>query len=290
MFASLTPNIPPWLGVGLVLSVFGLLMGALVLLKRRWSMHPEVPRKCAHVVMGLVSLPFPCLFDSALPVAVLACQSFAFLLLLRFAAQRNYELGYILHWSEQRRKSFGDLLFPISIFTIYYLASAEPVLYCLSISFLTFSDPIACYVGMRYCRVASIRERKQKTIEGSVAFFLTTFVLTIGGLRGFTETDIITALLIALVTGAALSVVEAASFKGLDNFTVPLAGYVVLSNTLTLDPSRLAVLVSLSVLVASVYQLWQFWTKYTIGPVATMERFMSFVFTVPAGGGDRRSS
>lgn len=290
MFASMTPYIPPWLGVVLILSVFGLLMGSLVFVKRRWSMHPEVPRKCAHVVMGLVSLPLPWLFNSIVPVAVLACQSFAFLLLLRFAARRNYELGYILHWSEQRRRSFGDLLFPVAVFAVYFLASAEPVLYCLSILFLTFSDPIACYVGMRYCRVASIRERKQKTIEGSFAFFLTTFVLTIGGLAGFAETDLAVAFLVALVTGAALSVVEAASFKGLDNFTVPLAGYLVLSRTLTLDPSRLMALVSLSIFVACVFQLWQFWTKYTAGPVATMGRFLSFVFTVPAASGDRRSS
>ncbi len=289
MSTTLALYIPPWLGVSLILLVFGLLIAALVLLKRKCSMHPEIPRKCAHVVMGLVSLPLPWLFDSVLPVAILACQSFAFLLLLRFAAQRNYELGHILHWSVQRRRSLGDLLFPVSVLTIYYLARAEPILYCLSILFLTFSDPVACFVGMRYCRVASIRERKQKTMEGSFAFFLTTFAWTMVGLVGFTDTDTTTAFLVALVTGASLSVIEALSSKGLDNLTVPLGGYLILSNTLPLDPSRLVALASLSVLVGSTFQLWQFWTKYTIGPMATMERFMSFVFT-SAGGGDRRSN
>jgi len=288
MFTSLALDVPAWFGVSLILLVFGLVLVSLFILKRKWTMHPEIPRKCAHIVMGLVSLPLPWLFDSALPVVVLAILSLTFLFLLRFAARRNCELGYILHWSVQRRKSLGDLLFPISILAMYGLARTEPVLYCLPILFLTLSDPIACYVGMRYCRVETVRKRKQKTMEGSFAFFLTTFALTAAGLLGFTDTAGTNVFLVALVTGAALSIVEAASFKGLDNLTVPLAGYVVLSRALPLDSSRLVTMVSLSVVVACAFQLWQFWTKYTIGPLATMGRFMSFVFTTP-GGGDRRS-
>jgi len=289
VFALTELHIPPAMGVGLILVVFGLLMGALTIVKRTWSMHPEVPRKCTHVVMGLVALPIPWLFDSVVPVAVLGCLSFAFLMLLRFAARRNCELGNILHWSNERRASIGDLVFPIAILTMYCLANADPILYCLPLLYLTFSDPFACFVGMRFSRIESAKRGKQKTMEGSFAFFLATFAMTIGTLLGFTDIDAVTVILVALVAGAVLSVVEAISTKGADNITVPMFGYLVLSITLSLDTFQLIELVSLPALVACVFQLCRLWTGL-MQPVVTVKRHTPSAFTVPSSIGDHGSS
>ncbi len=275
--------IPPWVGMSVILLAFGAVMAAMIIVKRRWPVHPEVPRKCAHVVMGLVSLPLPWLFESVRPVVAIACLTLASLLLLRLAARRNYEVGYILHWSAQRRRSVGDLLFPVSITTVFWLSGGQPLLFCLPLLYLTVSDTVACVVGMRF---ASTTERKRKSIEGSLAFLLTTFGVTAAGLLGFTNDGALTALLMATGTAAALCVVEAISFRGLDNFTVPIVGYLTLAGASLLDTPPLVALVSLSVVTSVMVLFWEFWTAYAVGPIATVERFMAFVFTAP-GGGDR---
>jgi len=284
MATPLTFDIPSWLGVSLVLSVFGLLMAVLVLVRRRWNVHPEVPRKCAHVVMGLLLLALPWLFDSMLPATVLAVLSIVSLLLLRWAACKNCEVGRILHWSAQRRRSIGDLSFPVAILTLFYLARAEPLLYCLPILYLTLSDSIACFVGMRY----STSKPGAKSMEGSLAFLLTTFLLTLVGMLAYSGAAPASAVLIALIAASTLTVVEAISFKGLDNLTVPLAGYLVLECTMAWDSSRLIPLTGLCVLVACGSQLWQLWTKDTSGPMLRIERFMTFVFSESGGDGSRR--
>ncbi|MCC6697295.1 MAG: hypothetical protein IT365_16825 [Candidatus Hydrogenedentes bacterium] len=284
MATPLSLGIPSWLGVSLVLSIFGLLLAVLVIVRRKWNVHPEVPRKCAHVVMGLLLLALPWLFDSVLPATVLAILSIMSLLLLRWAACRNCEVGRILHWSAQRRRSIGDLSFPVSVLALFYLASDEPLLYCLPILYLTLSDSMACLVGMRY----STSKPGAKSMEGSIAFFLTTFLLTLAGMLAYAGAALAPAVLVALIMGSSLTIVEAIAFRGLDNLTVPLAGYLVLNCTMAWDSSRLIPLTGLCVLVACGSQLWQLWTKDTSGPMVRIERFMTFVFSESGGDGSRR--
>ena len=97
MATPLTLGIPSWVGVSLVLSIFGLLLAVLVIVRRKWNVHPEVPRKCAHVVMGLLLLALPWLFDSILPATVLAILSIALFANLLIACVFYYILKVEIH-------------------------------------------------------------------------------------------------------------------------------------------------------------------------------------------------
>src|SRR5439155_15297069 len=73
----------PWLGMGSVLAVLGALLAGLRLWQRRTAPHPELVRKLLHMGMGLVTLTFPWVFDTAWPVLLLASASVLGLLALR---------------------------------------------------------------------------------------------------------------------------------------------------------------------------------------------------------------
>ena len=62
----------PWLGMGMVLGVFGTLMGGLQAYRRSSPTDPEILRKLLHLGMGLLTLSFPWIFASAWPVLLLA--------------------------------------------------------------------------------------------------------------------------------------------------------------------------------------------------------------------------
>src|SRR5690554_71122 len=119
-------NIPAPAGVTLIMSGFVVLIVALTFAKKVWATHPEVPRKCAHVLMGLATLSLPWLFDSAAPVVLMTAISLSILMLLRGAARKNCAVGAVLHWSAERRESMGDLVFPITVLVVFVLAHRDP--------------------------------------------------------------------------------------------------------------------------------------------------------------------
>ena len=212
-----------WISAGLILLTLVSVVVSLAWAKRRWRIHPEIPRKCVHIAMGLVLLSLPWLFDSSVPVMVLAILTTGCMLLLRFAAGRNWKVGQVIHWSGREQRSVGDLIFPISIFFLFLCAQGDRVLYCLPLLFLTFSDPLASLVGLRWGRTRWWISRK--TLEGSAGFFFSTFLCTALPLAVFTNTASTACFYIALLTGILVTLAEAASPRGLDNLTIPLAGF-----------------------------------------------------------------
>src|SRR5216684_2396312 len=110
----------PWLGIGFVLAVLGGLLGGLCLYQRFAAPHPELVRKLLHMVMGLVTLSFPWLFDAAWPVLLLAGLSIAGLL----TPFRN--LGSVI--GGVARFSLGEVYFPLAVAVLFllFLTETEP--------------------------------------------------------------------------------------------------------------------------------------------------------------------
>src|SRR5690242_10200916 len=150
-----------------------------------------------HVALGASALTYPWLFHSVAPAIVIAALTLTVLLILRYAPRARAELGGVVYGVH--RSSEGDLLFPISVATVFWLAGGDKVLYVVPVLTLTIADAFAALVGSRYGRMRyDTMEGDRKSAEGSIAFFLIAFFATHVPLLVFTSVGRTESLLIGL--------------------------------------------------------------------------------------------
>jgi len=214
----------PWLGMGLVLSVMGSAGGGIAAYQRARSPHPEVARKLCHVATGGIALGLPWLFDRRWPVALLATLSTAALLAVRFSPALKSGIGSVLH--AVPRESVGELCFPAAIAALFVLARGNALAYSIPILVLTFADPAAALVGMRYGRLRYRVMGGEKSVEGSAAFCVVAIACIAIPLLLVPDMATADVLALSLPLALVLTLVEAVAWRGLDNLFVPLAGFV----------------------------------------------------------------
>jgi phytol kinase len=242
----------PWLGMGSVLALFGGLTAGLRLWQRRAGPHPELVRKFLHVGMGLVTLTFPWVFDTAWPVLVLAGMSVAALLALRLTP-----VGRVL--SDVERPSFGEVYFPVAVavlFTLYVHNAREHadhrlVLYLVPVLLLTLADAAAALVGVGYGRHRYATADGQKSAEGSAAFCTCAFFCVHVPVLLLTQTGRPETLLVALLMAWLATMFEAIAWRGLDNLALPLVSYLLLAAYLDMDIDRLLIRVGVTAVMVA---------------------------------------
>ncbi|HYC45752.1 MAG TPA: hypothetical protein VED01_09740 [Burkholderiales bacterium] len=241
-------SVHPVLAISLVLVALGTCLGVLQACQRRLNLHPEVARKLLHVAMGFAVLTFPFIFDRAWPVAVLAALSIALLLAIRRVRALRGALGGAVHGVS--RESWGEICFPLAVCVLFFVTNGDPVRFGVPILMLTLADATAALIGVRYGSVRYATPDGLKSIEGSAAFFAVAFLSTHVPVLLFTDTGRIESLLIGVLMGIVIMLVEAISWRGLDNLFIPLFGYLLLQRYLGQDAvelaQRLAVLIALS--------------------------------------------
>lgn len=219
-------SIHPALGMLLVGASFATLIVSLRALRDSRGVNPELLRKLVHLGMGVVSLGLPWLFDTAGPVLLLAGVFAGGLLAGRSSACWRRIAGGIL--CGIRRPSVGDLCFPAAVALVFALSAAHPSHFCVPILTLTFADAAAALVGTRCGAHRFGRPGREKSIEGSIAFFLAAIPCAYVPLRLWPEGGWAWTLLLSLDLALLLTLVEALSGNGLDNLTVPLAAVLLL--------------------------------------------------------------
>ena len=122
-----------------------------------------------HFLSGLTALSFPYLIQSPWLVLLLAL-GFSGLI---FLAKKR---GILKSINDVNRKSHGALFFPVAVYVIFLLSHDQPVLYFVSILIMTVSDSLAALIGEVYGHISYEVEESTKSLEGSVIFFLTTFL------------------------------------------------------------------------------------------------------------------
>ena len=161
----------PWFSIFLVAG----LIGALIAVRRAWhrkhSPHPLV-RKLTHVGTGLVTLSLPFLFYSVWPVVFLPGLSIIAIIALRLVASLKQEFGSVLHGVE--RSTGGEIYSPLSVAILFVLAKGNSLLFIIPIPILilTFADAAASLTGGRYGITHYDARDRDKSAEGSVAFFV----------------------------------------------------------------------------------------------------------------------
>jgi phytol kinase len=236
----------PWLGIGLVLAILTGLMGGLRLLQWLAAPHPELVRKLLHMGMGLVTLTFPWLFDTAWPVLLLAVLSIIGLLAVRLVSSLKSSVGGVV--GGVGRGSLGEIYFPLAVAILFvlFLYSDEAVrerrllLYAIPVLLLTVADAAAALIGVGYGRWRYATADGQKSAEGSLAFFICAFFIVHVPLLLYTDTGKAETLLIALLLAWLATMFEAIAWSGLDNLVLPLVSYLLLEIYLPMPVAELA--------------------------------------------------
>jgi phytol kinase len=221
------------LGIFTELALLISLLVGLRMLSRRYPLSPEALRKLFHVGGGLSTLAFPWIFPSYMPVVVLALVTIPALLALKYVRALRASFGSVLYGI--RRASFGEVYFPLSICVLFILSGHHVLLYSIPVLTLTFADTAAAAVGERYGRLRYPTPGGYKSLEGSAAFFTAACLCSLVPLSLALGGAPLTALFIALTLSLLMTLVEAASFGGLDNLLIPLIGYLSLRSLMVSD-------------------------------------------------------
>lgn len=210
-----------WLGCFMVLAGIG----------HHRPMQAEVSRKIMHLIMGLVSLSFVVIFDQLWPIVLMLVLSLTAMVVLRtshFHTFRNVLYGI-------KRKSWGDVCFPIAVALVFYLAEGDALSYCLPIAIMTFADPIAAWVGICYGRAQYWVSGGHKTVEGTLAFFAISWLVAVTCFAFLSHLDWLICSYYALALAAGVTLIESISGRGLDNLTVPLSAYLIVQTIAEID-------------------------------------------------------
>ncbi len=189
---------------------------------RKFKVKGEITRKFAHFVSTLAVVPFPYIFSSHWYVLILAGVFFVVL----FVTQHSKYLNSI---HDIERKSIGSYLLPFSIYVSFFIASKYQLkfYYILPMLILAISDPMAAILGM------NMKEKNQKiilfgidtgkTILGSAAFLLSSFIISILALYFNREVFDFKTFWLALLVSVIATLAELISWRGSDNLTIPLS-------------------------------------------------------------------
>ena len=193
---------------------------------RRFAIGPEGLRKLAHVGTGGLAMPFPWIFSSLQPVLLVCGLALALLLAIAKIPCARARLGGSLHCVD--RDSGGEFYFPVAVAILFALARGDKLLYIIPILVLTFADAVAAILGSRYCTVAYEGIGGTKSLEGSVAFFTVAFFAVHVPLLLFSEMSRAQTLFVALDIALVVMLLEAVSWRGLDNVVIPLGVFLLL--------------------------------------------------------------
>jgi len=213
----------PWTGIALTLSALGLLFLGIRALQMRYRLHGELSRKAVHIGMGLVCAAFPWMFHEPWPVVLLAGLSIGMLLAIRLLPGLSERFLPVL--GGESRCSLGEYVFPVAVALVFVLSEGEALPYTVAILTLTIADAAGALVGLRYGLSKFRTDEGEKSAEGSLAIFISTFFIAHVPLLLFSETGRAESLLTALAVALLVTFVEAVSLRGIDNLIIPLTTF-----------------------------------------------------------------
>lgn len=200
-------------GLIAILVVFGILMLA-EKIKKHESFNPEIARKFVHITVG----SFVAFWPFFMPHWVIYTICIAFIIV----DVVTRITGWFPSIHAVRRKTWGDVLFPIGIAGTLWLAQ-EPWIFTAAILHLSLADGFAALFGEKYGKTNSYKILGyKKTFAGNIAFFLISLSIMIGLVwfepGSFSTIAAPTLFLVPLFA----TTIESLSVRGSDNIMVPI--------------------------------------------------------------------
>jgi phytol kinase len=187
--------------IGIVIA--GLPLISIELLARIKTINPEVTRKLIHTLSALDVM----LLSYWLSLDLIAVIAFIFFLIM--LAGRRFSIWKSLN--KISRNSWGEVAFTIGVGVTCLIASDESV-FRQAIIILGLADTTAAIIGIHTGKHKVVFT--QKTIEGSLAFVLTTIIIMLFFMQS---------LALSVTVGFVLTLTELYTPRGFDNITIPVA-------------------------------------------------------------------
>lgn len=206
------------IGVGLF---FLLLFTCIEIIFRKYRIQVEVTRKINHMLCAVIVAMLP-LYISYTEIAILGA-IFTFVLL------GSKKLGIFNSIHSVKRKTYGEVWFPLAV-TVLALLQLSRSTFVVALLVMGFSDTLANIVGKKWGTHTYLIWGHTKSFEGSMACFVCTLVIIMASLLATNSLQGLFSLLISCVAISALvTLAEAISPSGSDNFTIPLVTALLLS-------------------------------------------------------------
>jgi len=183
---------------------------------RRWRGYStEFTRKIVHIGVGMWAFGTVFLFEHWY-FAIIPPVSFMILNYISYRGEifKSVELG--------EKGNLGTIYFPISFAIIICLFWERSNLLVASLMPMTWGDALAAILGRRYGRRKYSLLGSTRSVEGSLAMFLFSWLSTFLALLLLPPLDWQTSLLYSLAVAVFATLVEALSPWHIDNLTVPL--------------------------------------------------------------------
>ena len=211
--------------VALYLTLTVIFLGILIFgefLHLFFRMRPEFARITSHILAGLFSLLFLGKFSSPYFVLALCIQSALFLYV-------TDKMGFLKSHHSVKRKTYGSAIFFAGVLIAFITSelTLQRAFLILPILILTISDPVAAFAGLnvksRKWNNLISGESSAKSYAGSIAFFVSAFIILFFGLPFLYNSGLPARLILSLIIGLIVTFVEAISSKGFDNLTIPVS-------------------------------------------------------------------
>ena len=258
-----------WVSDSVGVLIMSLAFLGVIALAESWSRlgspPPEWPRKLLHGGGGTVCLFFPFLISSAWLVLIMALVLSALFAIGRYTAPLRC-------LESVERHTHGAEYYPVAVFLLFLIATGRPWLFVCSMLVLAVSDASAALIGSSYGRVLYAVGEGSKSLEGSAAFLVVSFLVIHLPMLLMTDLSRATCVLAALLVALLVTGFEAISTRGTDNLFVPLGTCVILGR-LTGKPEaelvfQLISLLTLCLVIA--FLAWRSRSFDTAGAIALM--------------------
>ncbi len=260
-----------WTSVGLVATGLLVVLGVIELIRHNTNVSAPVTRKMAHVIAGITASSFPFIFDELYSVIVLAAAFLALMLFTRFLTG----LGSV-HQADP--DSAGAFLFPVVIPLVFWFAGGDWLMFMVPMLLLTIPDAVAAIAGIRYGEFKFSVNKQTRSLEGSVMFFLTAFIVILIPVLLSERIDNETAILLALVLAMLVTGLEAVSVYGIDNLIIPLAGFLGIYMMMPHPPE---VLIMHTAVIISVFLLliaMNYWKQLTVSGIIGLTLMLFVIY------------
>ncbi len=183
---------------------------------RKWRGYStEFTRKLIHIGVGMWAFGTVLLFEQWY-FAIIPPLSFVVLNYISYRGEifKSVELG--------EKGNLGTVYFPISFALILCLFWERPNLLVASLMPMTWGDALAAILGRRYGQRKYSVLGSTRSVEGSLAMFLFSWLSTFLALLLLPPLSWQTSLLYSLAVAVFATLVESLSPRHMDNLTVPL--------------------------------------------------------------------
>lgn len=175
--------------------------------KRKFLLSPSITRKVSHIGAALICAASPLFVEKNL--IIFACLGFAGTMFI----SRKFSIFSSIH--QIGRNTFGEIFLPLGeAFSAAIFLPQALLAFQYGVLVMGLSDAFAGFVGEKYGRHQIIIFNNRKSLEGSLAFLLTTTLLTFL----FAPSLGLHLIFIPL----ALTLVELILGYGMDNLAIPI--------------------------------------------------------------------